>query len=137
MLQMDSLRDSLVNRLSMKYHCMRDMFRTFDNNNDGIVSVDDIQKTLRKMNITLSKNEVKNMLGENSNDTIKFVEFSKQFSPKNNRTNSSSLPDDTKRSVTPQPPAHQSRDSSLSPGRTSRYGSPYRYRTSGDIIAWR
>jgi Ca2+-binding EF-hand superfamily protein len=75
----DDIQDLLKNKIYLNFHKTKEAFRRLDRDNDGILSIQDVQNGLRDLNIVASKNDLRKVLP--NKEQITYKDFSDAFAP--------------------------------------------------------
>jgi hypothetical protein len=75
----EDIKDLLKHKIYLNYNKTKEAFRKLDRDNDGVLSIQDIQTGLKDMNIVASKNDLRQVLPNKSHITYK--DFSDAFAP--------------------------------------------------------
>jgi len=77
------VKDTILSKLHALAPHSRSVFRLLDNDNDGKVNLNDLQSSLKKLNIDVSKHELREVFNihEDKDVALNFKQFSENFNP--------------------------------------------------------
>jgi len=74
-------KEQLLKKFQVQFTSTRNAFRKMDSNCNGQISVNDIQRELKTMNLHMSKDEVKKLFKVADQDKITYEKFSSVINP--------------------------------------------------------